>query len=663
MGWPRLVSERGKLQLRLLPQRHSPVHIRARTVKTATQPNEQRLKASKRERQFFESVLSTSTTKREAKSFLSRFKDKPVEERGLQLETPKANKALEELHGNVNLGTLYSPYKAVEDTPVFTQHPAPEPRSQLDPHIHVAIVKIRDPASLSDEVLSGVTTTLGQLARLGVVSVVVVDYHPPIDHDDTLKDLREQCLRIVDSIDENHTSGARIIDQSLLLLPNDREKEVSAIPQSKPLSLWMPDLVLSPLKRRTIPVIAPVAYSESSSACLVEADDVVFCLTKEFSTQPRHHSGTPGEIIPSSFMLDRIIFLESNGGIPDPKNPAHTQPFVNLESEYKDIHSRMLSDVLLVKSQVNPSGEIKHNAESAFLHLKSIECIRECLSILPPSASALVTTAEEVASSADGASSSTTLTGVRTRPKRNPLIHNILTDKPMVSSSLPAGRFIRKSQDGMPTIAPTMTSTVFKHGMPVSLTPDPRFHPWHSPSELSMSLRMDKSNEIDFNKLQFLIEDSFNRPLDMQAYMKRVHKHLAGIIIAGDYEGGAILTWEDPPNRPGRPAVPYLDKFAVLKRCQGSGGVADVVFNAMVRDCFPNGVAWRSRKNNPVNKWYFERATGTWELPGTQWTMFWTGDGVDIPSGSKEELSERFEDYIDVCRNIRPNWADNKPPD
>ena len=99
--------------------------------------------------------------------------------------------------------------------------------------------------------------------------------------------------------------------------------------------------------------------------------------------------------------------------------------------------------------------------------------------------------------------------------------------------------------------------------------------------------------------------------------------------------------------------VPYLDKFAVLKRSQGAGGVADIVFNAMVRSCFPNGVCWRSRKDNPVNKWYFERSRGTWKLSDSNWAMFWTTPGLPEDEG-------RFRDYEAVCRTIQPSWADKK---
>jgi amino-acid N-acetyltransferase len=167
-------------------------------------------------------------------------------------------------------------------------------------------------------------------------------------------------------------------------------------------------------------------------------------------------------------------------------------------------------------------------------------------------------------------------------------------------------------------------------------------------------------SKIDLPRLVHLIEDSFGRKLDVKDYLKRVNGRIAGVIIAGEYEGGALLTWETPPGvkDDGSPEsrarmIPYLDKFAVLKRSQGSGGVADLIFKAMVRDCFPNGVVWRSRKDNPVNKWYFERSRGTWKLPGMGWTMFWTTPELSLDK-------QLFLDCEGVCRGIEPSWADNK---
>lgn len=82
--------------------------------------------------------------------------------------------------------------------------------------------------------------------------------------------------------------------------------------------------------------------------------------------------------------------------------------------------------------------------------------------------------------------------------------------------------------------------------------------------------------------------------------------HIAAVVVAGDYEGAAIITWEHARGTEKR--VCYLDKFAVLKRSQGAGGVADVVFKSMVEAVQTGlleaeGVVWRSRRWNPVNRW------------------------------------------------------------
>lgn len=203
---------------------------------------------------------------------------------------------------------------------------------------------------------------------------------------------------------------------------------------------------------------------------------------------------------------------------------------------------------------------------------------------------------------------------------------------------------------------PISHTTFVKRGMPLSVFPDPRVETWSAHQAGSVKL---SDSCIDLPRLVYLIEDSFNHTLDVQDYLNRVNDRLAGVIIAGEYEGGAILTWELPPGvaDDGSEAsrsrmVPYLDKFAVLKRSQGAGGVADMVFNAMVRTCFPTGVCWRSRKDNPVNKWYFERSRGTWKLADTNWTMFWTTPG--LPNDQ-----QKLQDYEAVCRSIEPSWADN----
>jgi amino-acid N-acetyltransferase len=209
------------------------------------------------------------------------------------------------------------------------------------------------------------------------------------------------------------------------------------------------------------------------------------------------------------------------------------------------------------------------------------------------------------------------------------------------------------------------------------MIPDPRATgPWRPPSASNPSIDLANDPRINLPKLVDLIDDSFQRKLDPQDYLDRIRGRVAGVIIAGDYEGGAICTWETPSTLTQTPLgsttdspywVPYLDKFAVLTSSQGSGGVSDIVWAALVRTCFPDGVVWRSRTSNPVNKWYQERSTGMWNLPGGQWTMFWTTDGVtqgwDARSAQDETRSEqlrRWDAYVHVCSGIEPSWADSK---
>ncbi|KAK2067606.1 hypothetical protein P8C59_001329 [Phyllachora maydis] len=256
---------------------------------------------------------------------------------------------------------------------------------------------------------------------------------------------------------------------------------------------------------------------------------------------------------------------------------------------------------------------------------------RQTLEMLPSTSSVVITSPAEAANLRPPQRDSGILafTGdVATRKKQNTLIHNLLTDRPVYSPSLPIGR-VNATQESTSLGELMPTTTLVKRGLPVTIFPDPHLVPWEPPRPGAPRLRLTDTC-IDLPRLVHLINDSFGRELDVERYLQRVHDSLAGIIIAGEYEGGAILTWERPHSMDEATAykrgrlVPYLDKFAVLRKSQGAGGVADIVFNAMTADCFPDGVCWRSRKDNPVNKWYFERSKGTRVLPNSNWTMFWT---------------------------------------
>ncbi|KAF2433540.1 N-acetylglutamate synthase [Tothia fuscella] len=689
------------------------------------------------ERDFFFSVLSTTTTKREAKSYISRFKA-PILNPDAKV-MPKVQEAVSETVGKenyntwclnksgVNLGGLYGATRATAESPVFTQQPLLNKfQSESVQPLHVALVKIRAPHLLEDTALGGVGLTLAQLARLELLSVVVVDCDEADIPEDPgqitqqwRRDIMEQCTRVARAIHEHSKAGARVVDQLL---------GVTSVQQAIPhrvhvrggVEVRLGDLLKNALRDGVIPVIPPFAYTDTLHMQRIQPDDAVLALTRELAglTPRTLEEEEPGEIVegltaPLSSMetptsLDRVIILDPLGGLPTRENPDQSHIFVNLEQEYREVRDRFANGdgnkpediptdqskpknsifgasnpfTRLLETEIVPPTNTPQASDlqsfdsskssQANRYVNNLDLVQRCLTLLPPASSALLTTPAEAASSAFTSiqDNEATVTGVSTRPKRNPLIHNLLTDKPIISSSLPAARFSSPSLTSA-TISYTTPATFFKRGMPITIIPDPRNSPWTAPSQRTEPLRLESDPRIDFPRLLHLIEDSFGRKLNVQDYLSRIKDRIAGIIIAGEYEGGAILTWESPPSIPGsesglRPLVPYLDKFAVLRRSQGSGGVADVVFNAMVRDCFPNGVVWRSRRDNPVNKWYFERSVGTWKVPNSQWTMFWTGGDVDWGTeggGGNDEKKKRWRDFVGVCEGIQANWADTKPPD
>jgi amino-acid N-acetyltransferase len=627
----------------------------------------------------------------------------------------------------VNLGSLYGQPRAIEESPVFAHQPlqTEEFRDSAAEPLHLAVVKIRGVSDLDDETLSGVGLTLAQLARLGLQTAIVVDCdeakvpEEPGPVAERWKDILDQCTRVANAIREHSKDGARVVDQALLVRPVEEEIPYTVHVRGG-VEVQFENLLLAPMKNGCIPVIPPVAHTSTCIMQRVQADDVMLALTRKFAglISPRVHGAEPEEMIESinaasksrqATLLDRIIVLDPVGGLPASTRSDNAHVFVNLEQEYSDVRDELLSSdskatdsmrsedsktksllgfsnpfTRFVESEIAPSlaGSDPQSLQSddstmPSRHIKNLDLVHRCLTLLPPSSSALLTTPYEAASSALlGTVLDKAATSVGTRRKRNPLIHNLLTDKPVISSSLPTARLASTEAD--PAHEPFTPATFFKRGMPITIIPDPRDNAdgitgWKPPGPQGTTLRLESDPRIDFPRLLHLIEDSFGRKLDARHYLKRIENKIAGIIIAGEYEGGAILTWEYPPSlegeTPHRPPVPYLDKFAVLRKSQGSGGVADIVFNAMVRSCFPEGVVWRSRVDNPVNKWYFERSVGTWKLPhGSQWCMFWTGKEMSGFDGGRNEgqteRAKRWRDYVAVCSGIEPSWADStKPPD
>ncbi|KAI8903133.1 hypothetical protein EDD86DRAFT_99567 [Gorgonomyces haynaldii] len=104
-------------------------------------------------------------------------------------------------------------------------------------------------------------------------------------------------------------------------------------------------------------------------------------------------------------------------------------------------------------------------------------------------------------------------------------------------------------------------------------------------------------DQVDISKLTELLESSFQRKLSQQ-YWNRIQEACDTIIICEDYHGAVIVTRE--MNQDGERTLCYLDKFAVNPKYQGNGA-AEILWDCMVK-AYPK-LFWRSRSNNPVNKW------------------------------------------------------------
>ncbi|KAI1853362.1 hypothetical protein JX266_002068 [Neoarthrinium moseri] len=598
----------------------------------------------KQDRDFLLSVLETSVTKRDARAYMNKFVPL-LQKKGATNFKQQASQTQE----NGTKETQSTLAEAQDSTETLGSAAA------VSEPVYVALVKFRAPQDLDDSTMHGVGRTLSQLKKLGLTSIVVVDCDLPSEDEATRRQVTNmQASRIVTAIDDQYDEASARIVQSPIIIGDAAGKDTSPF-TSEDLFVGNSKDLMDTLQDEAIAVVPSIGYTEDlCSFRSVDPNETVIALARQLSGL--QFLGQPAEDdqltrLFKSAEVYRLIILDPVGGIPALNRATGRHMFLNMEQEYEEVTKHLSEACETHTTSDKPRSD-------SFYHLKNAELARKTLSLLPPTSSAIITTPQEAANDRSGGEDDLDWALVSTRRKLNPLIHNLLTDRPVQSSSLPSGRIrpVVSSNGTSPRIG--SLTTLAKRGMPLTIFPDPRVAPWRPPQPGEKRLKLTDPC-INLGRLVHLINDSFGRELDVEHYLKRVEDNLAGIIIAGEYEGGAILTWESPfgesgPERvaPSR-MIPYLDKFAVLRKSQGAGGVADIVFNAMVRDCFPDGVCWRSRKDNPVNKWYFERSRGTMKIKDMNWTMFWTTSDLSIDQ-------QKYRDYESVCRGVEPSWADNK---
>ncbi|KAI7904825.1 uncharacterized protein BX663DRAFT_503695 [Cokeromyces recurvatus] len=457
--------------------------------------------------------------------------------------------------------TLFSGYKDRNETSNI-KSPKEYVKALLTPsYHHLALTKVEGPFHKAD--WQRVGKTLYKLQKLGLTSIIVSD-NPSWRKEKSLpneltKRILTESMALVEAI-EQAGGRARVIFGSVL------ERSMAS---SNSIDI-NPDFILLALNNNEIPIIAPILAEQDGQLVPIKASEAITALTQHLAAKQAMYP----KLVPS-----KIVVINKEGGIPNHDLPGTAHSLVNVQEEFDDIQIAF-----------------SKNKEWPILYPSTIEdltMIRDCLEQLPTTSSAVI---------------------VPTSSLPSALIANLVTDKPLYSSSLPITNKERINQT---------RATVLRHGIKIN--------------------HYSRLADLNLNRLTELLEASFQKTVNRDAFYKRLNHVLSTAIIAGDYEGAVIITKEKAMNQ----SHAYLDKFAIAPSSQGIG-LTDILWKRMC-DAYPE-LLWRSRKENGVNKWYFERSNGYLRLKDTNWILFWHGSNG----------YHYIQDYAKIATSIPASFITSK---
>jgi amino-acid N-acetyltransferase len=556
------------------------------------------------------SILRSNPSARDAKSYLASFGARPR-----PLTVPK-----------------HPPLRLPDAQVIQNVQPEPSPivSSILDPvHHKTALVKVQGP--FTDRQLDSIARGLVYLQKLGLVSVIIVEQdRVPRGEEGEREVILDETTRVVKALEKQGAKTRPVLGAVVRLGPipgQDTATRGSCTPVPEAHTLPS-DLapIRSALRAGDIPVLSPFALDSFCRSSRVDANDVIAALARgmvEAAENDRGQNKPVETVTRPEIDVDltpmRLMIINREGGVPSYARSGLPHLLVNLEAEYKYIHDTFQS-----------SWKAAHPTS-----LSNLALAHTCLAYMPPSSSAIMVNHRAPSS----------------------LIGNLITNKPAVSSSLPHALL-----QGNRSLT-SNTPTLFRRGLSVEVIRD--------------------CASIDKAKMTRLLEQSFGRVLDGDAFYTRLETTLDFIIIAGDYAGAAVVTRETSSTNPSAPPIIYLDKFAVLPSHQGDGTV-DFLWVALHDETYGLGLpfsvnlnggkegygegqdlVWRSRSNNPINKWYFERSSGHVRMG--DWVLFWcdgekrlkTEEGRRASAGLSyvEEWEHgRLSLWADVIPNVPSSW-------
>lgn len=531
---------------------------------------------------FILSLLKANPSLRDTKSYLANFGVRPPvpEHAGPAFPSTVLN------NDSTPSFSKQAPNISVDKQPDQVK-PSPSPilSSILNPvYRRTALVKLQGP--FSNKQLDSIARGMVYLEKLGLVSVIVVENDQVRGDDGERSALIEEIMRVVSALEAQGAEARPVLGTVVRLGPKPDDHQLPEprdfIPPEA--HVFPSDLVAirSALRAGEIPVLPPFALDSFCRSVRVDANDVLGALARgmveaaalddnDMNSSPRDPHADYSQDI--NLVPLRLMIISREGGVPSYARTGFPHLLINLTSEYD-----------YIRDTYDPSwSKGKHSP------LSNLSLARTCLAYMPPTSSAVMVSHRSPSS----------------------LIANLITNKPAVSSSLPHALLQgnRKLTRDTPTL--------LRRGQPI---------------QVIRSLA-----DVDRAKMDYLLETSFKRTLDADAFYKRLEQTLDFVVVAGDYVGAAIVTNEPSPES--SEPISYLDKFAVLPSHQGDGTV-DFLWVALHDESYglghpfsinPNGgkegkgegrdLVWRSRDDNPINKWYFERSSGHMRIGS--WVFFW----------------------------------------
>lgn len=450
---------------------------------------------------------------------------------------------------------------------------------------------------LSDSDLKSLSLTLVQLKTLGLHPWLILDAPSSSGTPFTPKSLFEsrqalavESSRICQSIEE---AGGRALSLYNGVLCHD-----SSAGDRRNVG-WLKSGLSLARAQDQIPLIAPLITDSHSQIHNISGREsllhLVRLLSKEqssSSTISQPHSSPHSHLTTTSFgTLSRCVVIRHEGGLAIPSDTLSENASLEKTENNTDRASQKALGFVNLEDEYGSLRQTLLTARDCADQVGALDTTREALLLMPPYSS-----------------------GILMAPSAAPsLISNLVTEKPLSSSS--ALSTTNTSLDS--STASVNPPTLFRKGLSVK--------------------EFTHLGDLNQDRLWALLEASFSKSLLTDSYDARLDRSLDRIILTGDYQGAAIITREGPHH------LPYLDKFSVAPSAQGMG-VADILWTR-IRNLYPD-LFWRSRTDNPVNKWYFDRSDGNARLEEGHWMLFWYG------SRGLYEL----EKYIPAALKIPPSF-------